>query len=131
MKCWGAARMSTAGPRSPLAMGMASDITSPVRTEAIPRNVAAASIRFAAPRSSSLPQGLFKRLQARNGAPENQCMHIVSALIGVHGFQIAQVPHDVILVGDAVAAVDIAGIARNRQRFAAIVALDQANRFGG
>ena len=47
------------------------------------------------------------------------------ALVGVDGLQVHDVPDDVVLVLDAVAAEHVAAGARNVQRFAARVALQQ------
>jgi len=55
--------------------------------------------------------------------PQHQGMDIVGALIGVDGFQVQHMPHHMIVVGDAVAAMHVAGGARDLQRLAGIVAL--------
>ena len=56
-------------------------------------------------------------------------MDVVRTLIGVDGFQIHHMADDVIFIGDAVAAQHVAGLARNIQGFAAIVAFEQGNSF--
>src|SRR3984957_13531595 len=50
---------------------------------------------------------LRKRLNARDGATEDQGMNVVGALIGIHGLQVRGVPHHVIFDLDAVAAVHV------------------------
>ena len=56
-------------------------------------------------------------------------MHVVRAFVGVHGLQVGGVPHHLKFGRDAVAAVHVAGDARDIQRLAAIVALDEADGF--
>lgn len=56
-------------------------------------------------------------------------MHVVRPLIGVDRLEVLEVPHHVILAHDAVAAMHVASRPRNVQRLAAIVALDEADRF--
>src|SRR4029077_6805598 len=62
------------------------------------------------------------------GAAEDQRVDVVRAFVGIDGFEIAQHAHHVELVGDAVAAVDVARHARDLERLAAIVALEQRHR---
>src|SRR6516165_6037077 len=71
-----------------------------------------------------------KRLDARDGASQDQGMDVVSALIGVDRLEIVDVPHHVVLDLDAVAAVHVARLARDVERLAAIVALDDRDHFG-
>ena len=47
---------------------------------------------------------LAERGDARLRAPEDECMHVVRAFVGVHRFQVQHVANDVELVDDAVAA---------------------------
>src|SRR5712664_2461556 len=70
---------------------------------------------------------LRKRLNAGDGAAENEGVDVVGALIGVHGLQILRMPHHVVFDLDAVAAMHVAGHARDVERLAAIVALDDRN----
>src|SRR3954470_14944660 len=69
-----------------------------------------------------------KRLDAGLGAAEDQRVNVVRALVSVDGFEIAQHAHHVKLVGDAVAAMHVAGEARDVEGLAAIVALEQRHR---
>lgn len=64
-------------------------------------------------------------LDAGDGAAEDEGVDVVRALVGVDGLQVHDVPDDVVLVLDAVAAEHVAAGARNVQRFAARVALQQ------
>ena len=54
-------------------------------------------------------------------------MHIMRALVGVHGLEIHHMADHMILVGDAVAAMHVAGEAGDLQRLAAVVALHQGD----
>jgi len=54
-------------------------------------------------------------------------MHVVRAFVGVHGFEVHDVADDVILVRYAVGAMHIARDARDIERLAAIVPLDQGD----
>ena len=56
-------------------------------------------------------------------------MDIVSAFVRVDGLEVHDVPDDVVLVGDSIAAQHVAARAGNVQRFAARVALQQRNHF--
>ena len=56
-------------------------------------------------------------------------MHVMRAFIGVHGFQVHHVPHDLEIFGNAIAAVHVPRHARHIQRLAAVVALHQADHF--
>ena len=56
---------------------------------------------------------------------KDERVHIVRAFIGVDGFQIHHVPHDLIFIADAITAVHISGMARNIKRFSDIVTLDE------
>mmetsp|Transcript_55832 Transcript_55832/g.147600 ORF Transcript_55832/g.147600 Transcript_55832/m.147600 type:complete len:274 (+) Transcript_55832:438-1259(+) len=58
-------------------------------------------------------------------------MHVVRALVGVDGLEVAGVPHDVVLVGHAVAAQHVAGLPRDVERLAARVALQHADELRG
>src|ERR1700730_1519133 len=69
-----------------------------------------------------------KRLDARLRPAENQRMNVVGAFVGVDGFEIAQHAHHMKLIGNAVAAVHVAGEPRHFQSLAAIVALEQRDR---
>lgn len=48
-------------------------------------------------------------------------MDVVSAFVGVDGFEVTGVAHDVVFIGDAIAAVHVSGDAGYIQSFAAIV----------
>ena len=56
-------------------------------------------------------------------------MDIMGALIGVDRLEVAHVPHDLEFLGNAVTAMHVASHARNIQRLAAIVALDDGDHF--
>src|SRR5262245_16521122 len=71
--------------------------------------------------------GLEERLQPGLCAPQDQRVHVVRALVGVDGLEVRGVAHDVVLDLDAVAAVHVAGRARNVERLAAVVALDDGD----
>src|SRR5690606_204901 len=70
-----------------------------------------------------------ERLNARLRTTENQRVHIVGALVGVHHFQVDQMPGDTKLVADAVAAQHVTGRAGDIQRLAAAVALHDGGDF--
>ena len=57
-------------------------------------------------------------------------MHVVRALVGIHYFKVHQVADHAELVHDAVAAQHVAGLAGDRQRLAAVVALQHRRDFG-
>src|SRR5208337_1866037 len=69
-------------------------------------------------------------LQAGLRASEDQRVHVMRALVGVDRLQIRQVAHDLILDLDAVAAVHVAGKARDLEGVAAIVALHHRDHLG-
>src|SRR4029077_8894114 len=68
-----------------------------------------------------------KRLQPGLRAAQDQGVHVVGALVGVDGLEVGGVAHDMVLDLDPIAAVHIAGAARDIERLAAIVALDDGN----
>src|SRR3954447_24406966 len=70
---------------------------------------------------------LRKRLNAGDRPAEDQSVDVVGAFVGVDGFQVRGVAHHVIFDLDAVAAVHVAGGARDVERLAAIVALDDGD----
>jgi len=76
------------------------------------------------PHSPNSYRGLIECLNAGLGATKYQCMNIVSAFIGVYGFQIHDMPDDVILVSYAVAAVHVTRNAGDIQCFPAVVAFE-------
>lgn len=57
-------------------------------------------------------------------------MHVMSALIGVHGLQVLRVTHDVVANLDAVTAVHVAGLTGDVERLTAIVSLDDGDHLG-
>src|ERR1019366_8576097 len=69
--------------------------------------------------------GLTERLYSGLSAPEDQGMNILSPLVGIHDLEIDQMPDHAKFVGDAVAAQHIARHARDFQRLAAGIALEQ------
>src|SRR3954467_2517223 len=71
-----------------------------------------------------------ERLKARLCTPEDQRVNVVGALVGVDGFQVLRVAHDVVFLLDAVAAVHVAGNARNVERLTAVVAFDERDHLG-
>ena len=66
-----------------------------------------------------------KRSKPGNRAAHDERMDVVRSFIGVHGLQVRGVAHDLEFGRDAVAAMHVAGDARDFQRLAAIVALDR------
>jgi hypothetical protein len=54
-----------------------------------------------------------------DGAAHDQRVDVARAFVGVHSLEIGEHPHHVELVGNAVAAVHVAGKARDLQRLAA------------
>ena len=52
---------------------------------------------------------------------QDEGMHVVRTLIGLYGFQIHHVPHDWIIVRDAVGAENVPGYARAFQRHPDII----------
>ena len=74
---------------------------------------------------------LKERLQARLGAAQDQGVDVMRAFIGVHGFP--GLPRGRMTWNsstDAVATMHVAGVSRDLKRFAAVVALDQADHLG-
>src|SRR3546814_8482238 len=71
-----------------------------------------------------------KGADAGDRAAEDQRVDVVRAFIGIHRFEVHRMADDVIFGGDAVAAVHIARDARDIERLAAIVALEQADPVG-
>src|SRR5438045_9117673 len=67
----------------------------------------------------SSSQRLGKCLDSCNGAAEDQRMDVVRALVGVHDFEVDEVPDDAELVRDAVAAEHVARHACDVERLAA------------
>ena len=63
-------------------------------------------------------------------AAHDQRVDVVRALVGVDRLEVGGVAHDLELGADAVAPMHVAGDARDVERLAAIVALDQADRLG-
>ena len=57
-------------------------------------------------------------------------MNVVGAFVGVHAFQVHHMADDVVFIGNAVAAVHVAGDTGNVYRLAAIIAFDQRNHLG-
>src|ERR1700739_1421650 len=53
-------------------------------------------------------RALRKRLDAGDGAAEDQGVDVVGTFIGIHGFQVRGVPHHVIFDLDPVAAMHVA-----------------------
>ena len=64
-------------------------------------------------------------LQAGLRPTEDQRMHIMGTFIGIDGFQIDHVSHDMIIGGNAICAMHIASGARDIEGFAAAIAFDQ------
>src|SRR5271170_5674699 len=56
-------------------------------------------------------------------AAQDQGMNVVGSLVGIHGLEIHHVADHVVFVDDAVAAVHVAGHARDVQRLAGGIAL--------
>src|SRR6185312_11271923 len=69
-----------------------------------------------------------ERLDAGLGAAEDERVDVVRALVGVHGLEVLRHADDVILLGDAVAAVHVACRPGDVERLAAVVALHQRDR---
>ena len=65
-----------------------------------------------------------------DGATEDEGVDVVGTFVSVHGFQVRGVAHHMIFDLDAVAAVHVAGHARDVERLAAIVALDERDHLG-
>ena len=78
-----------------------------------------------APAGPSSPTLSREGLDPSLRAPQDQGVDVVGALVGVDRLEIQDVADHVVLVRDAVAAVHVAGGARDLQRLAAAVALDQ------
>ena len=70
-----------------------------------------------------------ERLYAGDGAPEDERMHIVGALVGVDHLEVDQVARHAELVADAVATHHVARHAGDVQRLAAAVAFHDAGGF--
>lgn len=51
-------------------------------------------------------------------------MHVMRAFIGIHGFKIAEVTHNMILVDDAIATEHISAVACDLKGFSGRVALN-------
>ena len=56
------------------------------------------------PSTSEILWDSFKRALARQVLPEDQRVYLVSALVSVHGFQVAHMPHNRILTRDSIRA---------------------------
>ena len=82
------------------------------------------------PSSKTSGARLKESLQARDGAAKDQRMDVMRAFIGVDRFQILGVAHDVIFLGNPIAAMHVAGLTGNVEGLAAIVAFDNRNHFG-
>src|SRR6185437_3585299 len=83
---------------------------------------------IAARRSRCSGAAGLKGTQTSNRPAHDERMDVVGTLIGVDRLEVRRVAHHLELGGNAVAAVHIAGCARDLQRLAAIVALYQADR---
>src|SRR5579862_6410973 len=85
-------------------------------------------------REMSVPRrrrgALHERLDARLRAAEDEGMDVVRALVGVDRLEVQDVADHAELVGDAVAAMHVAGDAGDIQCLAAIVALQQRDHLG-
>src|SRR5690242_19013514 len=66
---------------------------------------------------------LAERLDAGHGAPEDERVDVVRALVGIHHFQVDEVARDAELIRDAVAAHHVARHARDVERLAAGIPL--------
>src|SRR5690625_20980 len=64
-------------------------------------------------------------LYARLGTAEDERVHVVGPFVGVYRLQVHDVADDMILIGNSIATMHIAGNPCNIQSFAAIVALEQ------
>jgi len=69
-------------------------------------------------------------LKAGDGAAQDESMDVVCAFVRVDGLEVHDVPDDVVLVADAVAAQHVAALAGDVQRLAARVALQQGDHLG-
>lgn len=72
---------------------------------------------------------LRKCLKAGLRATQDQGVHIARAFICVHRFKIYHVTNDIEFQANSVAAMHVAGMTGNCQRFAAIVALNKRDHF--
>ncbi len=71
-----------------------------------------------------------KTPEGRSGRGQGSGVNVVGAFVSVHGFEVDHVAHDREAVGDAIAAVHVAGVAGDGERLAAVVALDEGNHLG-
>src|SRR5215470_12463240 len=67
----------------------------------------------------------LERARSRDVLADDQRVDVVGTLVRLYRFQIHHVAHDRIVVGDSVAAQDVAGHARALQRHPDIVTFDQ------
>src|SRR6266851_6368721 len=102
---------NTVGIIMPGADGRSRDISKPVSSRA--RTVGGHNVAELA----------GERSDAGLGAAEDQGVDVVGAFIGVDRLEVHHVTDHVVLVGDAVAAMHVAGGAGDVERLAAIVAL--------
>ncbi len=72
---------------------------------------------------------LEKRLQTGLGTPKDQRMNVMCALVGIDRLQVDHMTDDVEFQADTVSAMHIAGVTRNLQRLATVVAFDNRNHF--
>ena len=66
-------------------------------------------------------------LESCDGTAEDEGVDVVGAFVGIDRLQVHDVADDVVLVRDAVASQHVTALARNVQRLAARVALQQRN----
>src|SRR5579884_613032 len=78
-------------------------------------------IEFAFSRAT---QALIIRCQARDSLADYECVNIVRALVGLHGFQIAHVPEDWVFIRNAVGPEQIAAAAGRFEGHPHIVAFE-------
>ena len=64
-------------------------------------------------------------MDSGDGPAEDEGVDVVGTFVGIDRFQVHDVADDVVFVRDAVASEHVAALARNFQRFAARVALQQ------
>ncbi len=69
----------------------------------------------------SFPFVSTEGLESSDGSADDKAVDVVSAFVGVDGFQVHDVSDDVVFVANTVAAQHVSRRPRNVQRFAAIV----------
>src|SRR5215469_2966213 len=86
--------------------------------------------KLPAERSSTAESFASERVDTRDALTDDQGMHVVRAFIRLHRFQIHEMPHDGIVVGDPVRAQYVTRHPRTLQRHPYVIPLRHGNVLG-